>query len=58
MLGIASLVLEDGGTEREAIAAMLLDAIGADEAPVAELKSRFGKKTARLVAACADAASG
>ncbi len=58
VLGIASLVLEDGGTEREAIAAMLLDAIGADEAPVAELRAKFGKKTARLVAACAEARAG
>lgn len=58
VLGIASLVLEDGGTEREAIAAMLLDAIGADEAPLAELKSRFGKKTSRLVATCAAARAG
>ncbi len=58
VLGIASLVLEDGGTEREAITAMLLDAIGPDEAPVAELRSKFGKKTARLVAECAEARAG
>jgi (p)ppGpp synthase/HD superfamily hydrolase len=49
VLGIASLVLEDGGTEREAIAAMLLDAIGDDEVPRKELRERFGKKTAALV---------
>lgn len=55
VLGIASLVLEDGGTEREAIAAMLLDAIGSGEAPIAELRSEFGKKTAKLVALCAGA---
>ena len=55
VLGIASLVLEDGGTEREAIAAMLLDAIGPDEAPLAELRSTFGKKTTKLVASCVDA---
>jgi (p)ppGpp synthase/HD superfamily hydrolase len=50
VLGIASLVLEDGGTEREAIAAMLLDAVGDDAAPDDEIRERFGKKTARLVA--------
>jgi hypothetical protein len=55
VLGIASLVLEDGGTEREAIAAMVLDAIGPDEVPLAELRSTFGKKTAKLVALCAQA---
>lgn len=50
VLGLASLVLEDGGTEREAIAAMVLDALG-DDVPRAELRERFGKKVMRLVAA-------
>ncbi len=49
MLGIASLVLEDGGTEREAIAAMILDAVGDAEPPIDELRARFGKKVARLL---------
>jgi len=52
VLGIASLVLEDGGTEREAIAAMVLDALGDDELPLDELRERFGKKVARLVVRC------
>ena len=51
VLGLASLVLEDGGTEREAIAAMLLDALG-DDVPRKVLRKRFGKKVARLVVAC------
>jgi (p)ppGpp synthase/HD superfamily hydrolase len=55
VLGIASLLLEDGGIEREAIAAMLLDAVGDDEVPVEEIRDRFGKKVARLVATAADA---
>lgn len=55
VLGIASLLLEDGGTEREAIAAMLLDAVGDAEVPAEEIRERFGKKVARLVAAAADA---
>jgi len=50
VLGLASLVLEDGGTEREAIAAMVLDAL-ADDVPRAELRDRFGKKVTRLVVA-------
>jgi (p)ppGpp synthase/HD superfamily hydrolase len=49
VLGIASLVLVDGGSEREAIAAMVLDAVGDDEIPLREVRSRFGKKVARLV---------
>ena len=51
VLGLASLVLEDGGTEREAIAAMLLDALG-DDVPRKVLRQRFGKKVARLVVTC------
>ncbi|MEX2255423.1 MAG: HD domain-containing protein [Acidimicrobiia bacterium] len=53
VLGIASLVLEDGGTEREAIAAMALDAIGDHDLPLDELRARFGKKIARLLERCA-----
>ncbi|HEY8217623.1 MAG TPA: HD domain-containing protein [Acidimicrobiia bacterium] len=53
VLGVASVVLEDGGTEREAIAAMILEAVGDDELPVDELRDRFGKKVARLLACCA-----
>ncbi len=54
VLGIASLVLVDGGSEREAIAAMVLDAVGDDELPMDEIRSRFGKKVARLVARTAE----
>jgi (p)ppGpp synthase/HD superfamily hydrolase len=54
VLGIASMVLEDGGTEREAIAAMLLDAIGDDAPPLDELRERFGKKVTRIIARCVD----
>jgi hypothetical protein len=53
VLGIASLVLEDGGSEREAIAAMILDAVGDGELPVAEIRDVAGKKVARLVQRCA-----
>lgn len=55
VLGIASLLLEDGATEREAIAAMLLDAVGDADVPTDEIRERFGKKVARLVATAADA---
>jgi (p)ppGpp synthase/HD superfamily hydrolase len=52
VLGVASLVMEDGGTEREAIAAMLHDAIQGHRVATDELADRFGKKVARLVEAC------
>jgi (p)ppGpp synthase/HD superfamily hydrolase len=55
VLGIASLLLEDGATEREAIAAMLLDAVGDADVPLDEIRDRFGKKVSRLVATAADA---
>jgi hypothetical protein len=50
VLGLASLVLEDGGTEREAIAAMVLDALG-DDVPRKQLRREFGKKVTALVVA-------
>jgi len=50
VLGLATLVLEDGGSQREAIAAMLLDAL-ADDVPGKDLRHEFGKKTTRLVIA-------
>jgi len=51
VLGLASLVLEDGGTEREAIAAMLVDALD-DAVPRKALHRQYGKKVTRLVVAC------
>jgi hypothetical protein len=55
VLGVASLVLGDGGTNREAIAGMIVDASrGVDLVP-GEVRRRVGKKAARLVAACAEA---
>lgn len=50
VLGLATLVLEDGGAEREAIAAMILDALG-DDVPRKQLRERFGKKVTALVVA-------
>lgn len=56
LLGVASLVLEAGGDEDQAIAGMLHDAIedvGAEQE--AEIKARFGGRVARIVRACTDA---
>src|SRR5579875_3111083 len=56
LLGVASLVLEHGGDEEQAMAAMLHDAIedqGAHQEPL--ILERFGARVARIVRACTDA---
>jgi (p)ppGpp synthase/HD superfamily hydrolase len=56
LLGVASLVVEDGGTEDEVIAALLHDAVedqgGAET--LASLRRRFGDAVADIVDACSD----
>jgi len=54
VLGVASLVLGDNGTSREAIAGMIVDA-GAEPVDGGELRDRLGKKAARLVVASTEA---
>ncbi|GIW05999.1 MAG: hypothetical protein KatS3mg060_0804 [Dehalococcoidia bacterium] len=56
LLGVTSLVLEHGGDEDEAIAALLHDAVeDHGGAPVlAEIRRRFGERVADIVAACSD----
>ena len=56
LFGVASLVLEHGGDEDQAIAAMLHDAIedqGAQLEPV--IRQRFGERVADIVLGCTDA---
>jgi (p)ppGpp synthase/HD superfamily hydrolase len=57
LLGVASLVLEDGGDEDEAIAALLHDA--AEDAGGREtleaIRGYFGERVALIVAGCSDA---
>ena len=55
LLGVAGLVLEYGGSEDQAIAAMLHDAIedqGAQHEPI--IAERFGPVVARIVRGCTD----
>jgi (p)ppGpp synthase/HD superfamily hydrolase len=56
-LGVASLVLEHGGNEDEAIAALLHDAVedqgGAET--LARIREQFGDRVAAIVAGCTDA---
>lgn len=56
LLGVTSLVLEDGGTDDEAIAALLHDAVE-DQGGARTLRlieQLFGREVAHIVAACSD----
>jgi hypothetical protein len=56
LLAVCSLVLEDGGTEEEAVAALLHDAAedAEGQATVGEIAARFGGSVAGIVALCTD----
>jgi (p)ppGpp synthase/HD superfamily hydrolase len=56
LLGVASLVLEYGGTEDEAIAALLHDAVEDQGGPETRLKiaEKFGENVAQIVDGCTD----
>jgi len=57
LLGVTALVLEDGGNEDEAIAALLHDAVE-DQGGVKtlqEIRQRYGEQVANIVAGCTDA---
>lgn len=60
LLAAASLVLDQGGDEDEAIAALLHDALEDQwqRTSEAEIRNRFGDKVARIVVACSDALGG
>jgi (p)ppGpp synthase/HD superfamily hydrolase len=56
LLGVTALVLESGGSEDEAIAALLHDAVE-DQGGLSTLEliqEKFGENVAKLVAACSD----
>ncbi|MBI5596379.1 MAG: HD domain-containing protein [Elusimicrobia bacterium] len=53
-MAVASLVLEYGGSEIQAIAALLHDTVEDCEVPLEALERRFGKAVARIVADCTD----
>lgn len=56
LLAVSSLVLENGGGEDEAIAALLHDAIEdhPEKITAADLAERFGSRVAYIVSACTD----
>jgi (p)ppGpp synthase/HD superfamily hydrolase len=56
ILGVTALVLEDGGTEEEAIAALLHDAAedhGGEEM-LSTIREKFGEKLEQIVRECSD----
>lgn len=57
LLAVASLVLEDGGTEEEGIAALLHDAVEdrGGQPRLADIRTRFGPRVADIVLGCSDA---
>ena len=56
LLSVASLVIEAGGTEDQAIAALLHDAAedAGGEATLAEIRQQFGDEVANIVGECSD----
>ena len=58
LLAVAGLVLEHGGDEDEAIAALLHDAVedAGGQARLANLRQRFGDRVAEIVLDCTDTA--
>ena len=56
LMGVASIVLDDGGTEDEAIAALLHDAAEdqGGRPRLADIRARFGDQVARIVEDCTD----
>ena len=56
LLSVASLVIEGGGTQTQAIAGLLHDAVEDRGGPptLAEIRARFGDDVAQIVAECSD----
>ena len=57
LLGVTALVLENGGDEDQALAALLHDAAedAGSRARLADIRESFGPRVAGIVAACTDA---
>jgi (p)ppGpp synthase/HD superfamily hydrolase len=54
LLGVTSIVLELGGDEEQAIAAMLHDSVEDQGVTVDQIRERFGGRVAHIVDACTD----
>ena len=58
LLDVAALVLHDGGTESEAIAGLLHDAIEDAGIKPKQIRKRYGRKVSRIVKACTETVDG
>jgi (p)ppGpp synthase/HD superfamily hydrolase len=54
LLAVAGLVLDDGGSEKQAAAALLHDVLEDTTATADEVLERFGRTVTRIVVACTD----
>ena len=57
LMGVTAIVLEQGGTENQAIGALLHDAVEDQDVTVEEIRKRFGDEVAEIVEGCTDAES-
>jgi len=55
LLGVAALVIEHGGDEDQAVAALLHDALEDTDATYEQIEERFGARVAGIVRECSDA---
>ncbi len=55
LMGVAAIVLEQGGTENQAIGALLHDAVEDQDVTVEEIRQRFNDEVAVIVEGCTDA---
>ncbi len=55
LMGVAAIVLEQGGSENQTIGALLHDAVEDQDATVEEIRKRFGDEVAQIVEGCTDA---
>jgi (p)ppGpp synthase/HD superfamily hydrolase len=58
LLEVSALVVRDGGTEAEAIAGLLHDAIEDAGVKPKQIRRRFGRKVSRIVKACTETVDG
>ncbi len=57
LMGVAAIVLEQGGTESQAIGALLHDAVEDQDVTVEEIRQRFNDEVAQIVEGCTNAES-
>ena len=56
LMGVAALVMEDGGDQEQTVAALLHDVVEDTPATVDDVRARFGDRVAAIVEGCTDSA--